>query len=135
MSETNVTTTPEMRLEVVMLPIADFDRSIKFYTEKMGFHLDHDVVYGEMRIVQLTPVGSACSIVLASGPMASGMTPGSIKGLHLVVQNAQQIHDLFAERGIEVSDIVDMGGIKYVFLSDPDGNTWEMQELGVHSPS
>ena len=131
MSDPNVTSTPEMRLEVVILPIADFDRSIKFYTEKMGFHLDHDVVYGEMRIVQLTPVGSVCSIVLGSGPLANGMTPGSIKGLHLVVQNAQQIHDLFTERGIEVSEVEDMGGIKYVHLSDPDGNSWEMQEIGA----
>jgi hypothetical protein len=59
------------------------------------------------------------------------MTPGSIKGLHLVVQNAQQIHDLFTERGIAVSEVEDMGGIKYVHLSDPDGNSWEMQEIGV----
>src|SRR5258708_35174511 len=98
MSEANVTVTPEMRLEVVMLTVVDVDRAISFYVEKMGFHLDHDVVFGEIRVVQLTPPGSACSIVIGKGMVADSMTPGSIKGLHLVVASASQMHDLLAER-------------------------------------
>lgn len=133
MSETNVTETPEMRLEVVLLPVADVDRAKSFYVEKMGFHLDHDVVFGEMRVVQLTPPGSACSIVIGKGMLADSMTAGSIKGLHLVVASASQMHDLLAGRGVEVSEVEDMGGIKYVHLSDPDGNTWAVQEIGTRS--
>lgn len=132
MSEMNGSATPQMRLEVVILPVADVDRAKSFYVEKMGFHLDHDVVYGEMRVVQLTPPGSACSIVIGKG-MAGVMPPGSIKGLHLVVENASQMHDLLAGRGVEVSEVDDMGGMKYVHLSDPDGNTWALQQLGGKS--
>jgi catechol 2,3-dioxygenase-like lactoylglutathione lyase family enzyme len=132
MSEKNVTApaTPEMRLEVVMLPVADIERARRFYVERMGFNLDHDVIYGAMRIVQLTPPGSACSIVIGRGMVTDTMTPGSIKGLHLVVKDANQMHDLLAGRGVEVSEVEDMGGMKYVHLSDPDGNTWELQEIG-----
>ncbi|OJW02696.1 MAG: glyoxalase [Chloroflexi bacterium 54-19] len=131
MSENNVTApaTPEMRLEVVMLPVADVDRARNFYVEKMGFNLDHDVVYGAMRIVQLTPPGSACSVVIGKGMASDSMTPGSIKGLHLVVKDAQQVRDLLAGRGIEISEVEDMGGVKYAHLSDPDGNSWEIQEI------
>jgi catechol 2,3-dioxygenase-like lactoylglutathione lyase family enzyme len=133
MSQTDISATPEMRLEVVILPVADVDRAKSFYAEKMGFHLDHDVVYGNMRVVQLTPPGSACSIVIGTGMMSDGMTPGSIKGLHLVVQDARQVRELLAGRGVGVSEIEDMGGMKYVHLSDPDGNTWALQEIGPHS--
>jgi catechol 2,3-dioxygenase-like lactoylglutathione lyase family enzyme len=131
MSEKNVTApaTPEMRLEVVMLPVADIERSKSFYVERMGFNLDHDVIYGAMRIVQLTPPGSACSIVIGKGMVTDTMTPGSIKGLHLVVADAHQMHDLLAGRGVAVSEVEDMGGVKYAHLSDPDGNTWEIQEI------
>lgn len=132
MSEKNLTAppTPEMRLEVVMLPVADIERAKSFYVEKMGFNLDHDVVYGEMRIIQLTPPGSACSIVIGKGMVTNTMTPGSIKGLHLVVADAHHMRELLAGRGVPVSEVEDMGGIKYAHLSDPDGNSWELQQIG-----
>lgn len=127
MSDPTETATPEMRLEVVMLPVADIERAKSFYVEKMGFHLDHDVVYGNMRVVQLTP---ACSVVIGKGMMVDEMTPGSVRGLHLVVQDARQIHELLAERGVAVSEIEDIDGMKYVHLSDPDGNSWALQQIG-----
>ncbi len=122
-----------MKLELVPIPVSDVDRAKAFYVEKVGFHVDHDVQPGNgMRIVQLTPPGSACSIVIGTGMgEISAMQPGTVKGLHLVVANIHQAREALASRGVEVGAVDDMGGIKYVSFSDPDGNSWLLQEISV----
>ncbi len=121
----------DMKLELVPLPVSDVDVSKAFYVEKAGFHADHDVSpTPTMRIVQLTPPGSACSIVIGTGMGDITETkPGSIKGLHLVVANVKQAREVLAARGVAVSEVNDMGGVKYVYFSDPDGNSWALQEI------
>src|SRR5438874_646689 len=121
----------EMKLELVPVPVADVDRAKAFYVEQIGFHLDHDVAPGNgMRVVQLTPPGSACSILIGTGMgEISEMQPGSVKGLHLVVADVSAIREELAGRGVAVSEVIDMGGIKYVHFGDPDGNTWALQEI------
>ena len=117
-----------MRLQLVPLPTVDVDRSREFYAAGMGFHLDHDVSPGGgMRVVQLTPPGSACSIVVGVGISEPGAGP--VKGLHLVVDDIDAARGELSGRGVEVSEVTDMGGVKYAYLSDPDGNTWALQEL------
>ena len=119
----------DMKLELVPLPVADPERSLAFYTEKVGFHLDHDVQPGNgMRIIQLTPPGSACSIVFGTG-MGNEVIPGSVKNLHLVVEDVTKVRQLLLDRGVELSDINDMGGVKYVYFADPDRNSWALQEV------
>lgn len=118
-----------MRLELVPLPVADVERSLAFYVEKVGFHLDHDVQPGNgMRVIQLTPPGSACSIVFGTG-MGAASEPGSVKNLHLVVEDIAAARALLDGRGVSISAIQDMGGVKYAFFADPDGNSWALQEL------
>ncbi len=118
----------EMKLELVPVPITDTDRAIDFYVNKVGFVLDHDYRVNEgLRFVQLTPPGSACSIVLGDG--TSEMTPGSQKGLQMVSASAQAAHDELGGRGVEVSDLQVMDWGTFVFFSDPDGNSWALQEL------
>jgi catechol 2,3-dioxygenase-like lactoylglutathione lyase family enzyme len=121
----------EMKLELVPVPVSDVDRAKAFYVEKVGFNADHDVQPGNgMRVVQLTPPGSACSIVIGTGMgEISEMRPGSIKGLHLVVADINEAREALASRGVTVSEVNDMGGVKYVFFSDPDGNSWALQEI------
>jgi catechol 2,3-dioxygenase-like lactoylglutathione lyase family enzyme len=123
----------DMRLELVPIPVADVDRAKAFYVEKLGFHADHDVGdgSGRLRVVQLTPPGSACSIVIGTGMgEISEVPPGSVKGLHLVVADVAAARELLASRGVELSEIDEHPqGIKYVYLSDPDGNTWALQEI------
>lgn len=117
----------EMKLELVPVPVTDVDRAIDFY-KKVGFNLDHDQRVNEsLRFVQLTPPGSACSICLGEG--ITEMTPGSQKGLQMVIKNAQEAHDTLKERGIEVTDVDEQPWGKFVFFSDPDGNEWSLQEL------
>ncbi len=125
----------DMKLELVPIPVSDVDRAKSFYVEKVGFHLDHDVQPGNgMRVVQLTPPGSGCSIVIGTGMgEMSEMHPGSLKGLHLVVIDIHEAREALAGRGVTVSQVADMGGVKYVFFSDPDGNSWALQELLAHS--
>jgi catechol 2,3-dioxygenase-like lactoylglutathione lyase family enzyme len=131
MSSTDNSITFDMKLEVVPLPVSDVDRAKAFYVEKVGFHADHDVSPSPtMRVVQLTPPGSACSIVIGTGMgEISEIKPGSIKGLHLVVSDVAKAREVLAARGVGVSEVSDMGGIKYVYFSDPDGNTWALQEI------
>jgi catechol 2,3-dioxygenase-like lactoylglutathione lyase family enzyme len=130
MSQSNTTSMPDMKLELVPLPVSDVDRAKAFYVEKLGFHADHDVKPSDtMRIVQLTPPGSACSIVIGTGFVTDEMQPGSVKGLHLVVRDVGQVRAILVARGVAVSEIEDMGGVKYSYLSDPDGNTWALQEI------
>jgi len=119
----------DMKLEVVPLPVKDVERSLEFYVQKIGFHLDHDVQPGNgMRIIQLTPQGSACSIVFGTG-MGDANEPGSVKNLHLVVNDISKARDLLFEKEVEISEIQDMGGVKYAYFSDPDGNSWALQEI------
>ncbi len=121
----------DMKLELVPIPVTDVDRAKAFYVEKAGFHLDHDVQASDtMRVVQLTPPGSACSIVIGTGiPEISDMTPGSVKALHLVVAHINQAHETLTVRGIDVGEIVDLGGVQYAHFHDPDGNSWLLQEI------
>lgn len=118
----------DMRLELVPLPTTDVDRSKQFYVDRLGFHLDHDVEPGNgMRVVQLTPPGSACSIAVGVG-MVDPDAP-RVMNLHLVVDDVETLRSQLRERDVEVSDVQDMGGVKYAFLSDPDGNSWALQQI------
>ena len=122
----------EMKLELVPVPVSDVDRAKAFYVEKVGFHLDVDVQPGNgMRVVQLTPPGSACSIVIGTGMgEISEMRPGSVKGLHLVVGDVSKVREALAGRGVAVGEIDEHPqGIKYASFSDPDGNLWLLQEM------
>src|SRR5947207_14339474 len=121
----------DMKLELVPIPVADVDRAKAFYVEQVGFHLDFDVQPGSgMRVVQLTPPGSACSIVIGTGMgEISEMRPGTVKGLHLVVADINQAREELTGRGDEVGKVDDLGGVKYVSFSDPDGNSWLLQEI------
>ena len=115
---------PDMRLELVPLPVSDVDRARAFY-EQAGFGNLHDTQVTEtMRVVQLTPPGSSCAIVFGTGmgPITN-MVPGSVKGLHLVVEDMAVTRAALTERGIELSDVEDMGGVLYSYFSDPDGNS------------
>lgn len=119
----------DMKLEVVPLPVADPDRSLRFYVDQVGFVLDHDVRPGNgMRIIQLTPPGSACSVVFGSG-MGGGGSPGSIRNLHLVVEDVARARSELVDRGVDVSGVDDKGGVKYAYFEDPDGNSWALQEI------
>jgi catechol 2,3-dioxygenase-like lactoylglutathione lyase family enzyme len=118
----------DWKLELVPLPVADVDRAKAFYTEKAGFKLDHDVTHGDMRVVQLTPPGSACSIVIGTGIVKT--PPGSVQGLHLVVSDLQAARAELLGRGVDVSEVKDFGGgISFVFFTDPDGNSWAVQHI------
>jgi predicted enzyme related to lactoylglutathione lyase len=120
---------PDMRLELVPVPVSDVDRAKAFY-EQVGFGNVVDAQVSEtMRVVQLTPPGSSCAIVFGTGmgPITE-MAPGSVKGLHLVVEDMAVSRSVLVERGIDVSDIEDMGGVLYSYFSDPDGNMWALQQ-------
>jgi predicted enzyme related to lactoylglutathione lyase len=122
----------DMKLELVPVPVADVDRAKAFYTDQLGFVLDVDVRPVEgMRIVQLTPPGSACSIVIGTGMDAfSDMVPGTVKGLHLVVDDIATARAELLGRGVEVAEVTDVGGgVKYAWFSDPDGNSLTLQEM------
>ena len=119
-----------MRLEVVPVPVSDVERSLAFYRDAVGFGLDHDVQPGNgMRVVQLTPPGSACSIVFGVGIGDSSVPAGSLRGVHLVVDDIVDARQALVDRGVAVSDVDDMGGVKYAYFADPDGNTWALQEI------
>ncbi len=118
----------DWKLELVMVPVSDIDRAKSFYTNKVGFNADHDhTVNPELRFVQLTPPGSACSIAIGKG--ISQATPGSIDALQMVVSDIELAHAELSQRGVEVSDVQDLGWGRFVFFSDPDGNRWAVQQL------
>jgi catechol 2,3-dioxygenase-like lactoylglutathione lyase family enzyme len=118
----------DWKLELVAVPVSDVDRSIAFYTEQAGFHLDHDhTVSDALRFVQLTPPGSACSIAIGTG--ISQAEPGSVSGLQLVVADATAAHADLVARGVEASEIQEFPWGRFVFFSDPDGNGWAVQEI------
>ena len=123
----------EMKLEVVPMPVSDVDAAKSFYTEQVGFHLDHDVrPGGGMRVVQMTPPGSACSVVV--GECLPLGEPGSVKGVQLVVEDVDAAREELAGRGVPVGEVQQLGpegspGSRYLFFEDPDGNGWAVQEL------
>ncbi len=128
-NEANLTA-PEMKLENVPVPVSDVDRAKAFY-EKVGFKLDVDIRPTDtMRVVHFTPPGSACSIVFGTGMgEITDMTPGSVKGLHLVVDDIDLARSALVKRGIAVGEITDLSGVKYAGFSDPDSNLWLLQEF------
>ena len=118
----------EMKLELVAVPVSDVDRAKAFYTEKIGFHADHDhLVRDGLRFVQLTPPGSACSIVIGVG--ITDMPPGSQKGLQMVVSDVKAIRDELAKRGAAISEIEVLPWGSFAYFNDPDGNRWAFQQL------
>ncbi len=118
----------DMKLELVAIPVSDVDRAKAFYTDKVGFNADHDhAVSDEIRFVQLTPPGSACSIAIGRGIVEG--EPGSVRGLQMVVADVEAAHAELAKRGVEVSDIHDLDWGRFVFFADPDGNKWALQQL------
>ncbi len=120
----------DMKLELIPLPVADVDRSRSFYTDVLGFNLDHDVQPGNgMRIVQLTPPGSACSIVIGSGMGQASPDERTVQGLHLVVGDIAATRDDLRSRGADISDIDDLGGVKFAYFTDPGGNSWVLQQM------
>jgi catechol 2,3-dioxygenase-like lactoylglutathione lyase family enzyme len=123
----------DLKLEVVPIPVSDVDAAKAFYTEKVGFHLDHDIRPSQtMRIVQMTPPGSACSVVVGEGlPLGA---PGSVKGVQLVVDDLDTVRRELTGRGVGVSPVQQLGpegspGSRFAFFDDPDGNSWAVQEL------
>lgn len=129
-------------LEVVVLPVMDIDRALDFYRDGAGFNVDHDTKMGEeMRVVQLTPPGSGCSIVFGTG--MSPMEPGSLQGLQLVVNDLHAARAQLVERGVDVSEIQvfapegprsyqegdDLNNVGFIYFSDPDGNGWAVQQI------
>jgi predicted enzyme related to lactoylglutathione lyase len=118
----------DWKLELMTVPVSDVDRAKSFYTERVGFHADHDhTVSDELRFVQLTPPGSACSIALGTG--LSSMPPGSVQGLQLVVSDVAAARAELAGRGVEVSEVQEFPWGSFVFFSDPDGNGWAVQQV------
>ena len=118
----------DWKLELVILPVSDVDKARSFYVNQVGFHADHDhTVSDEVRFVQLTPPGSACSIAFGRGLTTA--EPGSVKGMQIVVDDAHAPHDELAARGVPVSDVQVLDWGSFVFFSDPDGNAWALQQL------
>ena len=133
----------EWTLEVVVVPVSDVDRAKAFYSEQLGFRVDHDTKAGEgKRIVQLTPPGSGCSVVIGEGVVPDLPPPGSFNGLQLVVPDIRAAHAQLAQRGVEVSDIQVLGenptpqpdpldNVGFIFFDDPDGNGWAVQQIST----
>ena len=118
----------DWKLELVSVPVSDVDRAKAFYADKVGFNADHDHRVSEgLRFVQLTPPGSACSIVIGDGITTAA--PGSVQGLQLVVSDAHAARQQLLERGVEVGEVQDFPWGKFIFFSDPDGNRWAVQEV------
>jgi predicted enzyme related to lactoylglutathione lyase len=118
----------DWKLELIQVPVADVDRAKAFYTERAGFNVEHDhQVSDEVRFVQLTPPGSACSIALTSG--VHGMEPGSVEGLQLVVDDAEAAREELLERGVDTGEVQEFPWGRFVFFSDPDGNAWSVQQV------
>jgi predicted enzyme related to lactoylglutathione lyase len=123
-------------LEVVVLPVSDIDRSIAFYRDQVGFALDHDTHTEQMHVAQLTPVGSGCSIVIGDLPAQTEMAPGSMRGLQLCVADAAAAREKLLSRGVAASEITvfdERDGGTFFGFSDPDGNTWAVQQLKVRA--
>jgi predicted enzyme related to lactoylglutathione lyase len=117
-----------MKLELVPVPVTDVDKAIDFYVNKVGFNLDHDhKVSDEVRFVQLTPQGSACSILIGTG--VTEMIPGSQQGLQVVVDDAQAVYEMLKEKGVDAPAVETMPWGTFTYFSDPDGNKWAVQQM------
>jgi predicted enzyme related to lactoylglutathione lyase len=122
----------DWRLELVQVPVSDVDRAKRFYTEQVGFVADHDhQVNPELRFVQLTPPGSGCSLAMGTG--VGDMEPGSQRGLQLVVADIEAARAELVERGVDVSEVQVFDWGSFVFFSDPDGNSWAVQQIPARS--
>ena len=120
--------TMDMKLELIAVPVSDVDRAKAFYVDRVGFVADHDhTVNDEIRFVQLTPPGSACSIAIGRGVATT--EPGSMQGLQLVVTDIEAARAALGERGVEVGEVQDFPWGRFLFFSDPDGNGWAVQEI------
>jgi catechol 2,3-dioxygenase-like lactoylglutathione lyase family enzyme len=118
----------DWKIELIAIPVTDVDRAKDFYVSKAGFNADHDhTVSDEIRFVQLTPRGSACSIALGKG--ITDATPGSVQGVQIVVPDIEAAHRELKGRGVDVSDVQDFAWGRFVFFADPDGNRWAVQEI------
>ena len=121
----------DLKLELVAVPVSDVDRAKAFYTDQAGFHADHDfTVSDDIRFVQLTPPGSACSIAIGTG--LTDAAPGSLQGLQLVVTDIEAARKEFVDRGAEVSEVQDFPWGRFIFFADPDGNKWAVQQIPPH---
>jgi catechol 2,3-dioxygenase-like lactoylglutathione lyase family enzyme len=122
----------DYKLELVAVPVSDVDRAKAFYEERAGFNADHDHhVSADLRFVQMTPPGSACSITFGTG--ITDVPPGSVQGLQLVVSDIEAAHAELSGRGVDVGEIQDFPWGRFVFFKDPDGNGWAVQELPVRA--
>jgi predicted enzyme related to lactoylglutathione lyase len=118
----------DMKIELIPIPVTDVDRAKAFYVDQAGFNADHDHRVNEnLRFVQLTPPGSACSIVLGTG--VTSMIPGSVNAYQMVVKDVKKVREELSQRGVEVSDIDEQPWGLFARFSDPDGNTWSLQEI------
>lgn len=118
----------DWKIELVAIPVTDVDRAKDFYVDKVGFVLDHDhTVSDEIRFVQLTPPGSACSIAIGKG--VTEAAPGSVEGMQIVVKDIQAAHQHLIERGVDASDVQSFPWGEFVFFRDPDGNRWAVQQI------
>ena len=118
----------DWKLELVAIPVSDVDRAKAFYVDQAGFVADHDhAVSDEIRFVQLTPRGSACSITIGKG--VTDAEPGSVQGMQMVVADIERAHTELVERGVDVSDVQDFPWGSFVFFADPDGNKWAVQQI------
>ncbi len=118
----------EMKIELIPIPVTDVDRAKAFYVGKVGFNVDHDHLVNEnLRFVQLTPPGSACSIVIGVG--ITSMSPGSVNAYQMVVKDVRKLREELLQRGVEVSHVDEQPWGLFVRFSDPDGNTWSLQEI------
>jgi catechol 2,3-dioxygenase-like lactoylglutathione lyase family enzyme len=118
----------DWKLELVAIPVSDVDRAKAFYVDQVGFNADHDHrVSDELRFVQLTPPGSACSITIGEG--ITDAAPGSVKGMQVVVPDIEAAHAELTERGVDAGEIQDLPWGSFVFFSDPDGNGWAVQQI------
>ena len=118
----------DWKLELVAVPVTDVDRAKRFYTEQVGFNADHDhQVSDDLRFVQLTPPGSACSVALGTG--VTDAQPGSATGLQLVVSDIEAARTQLLDGGVEVSEVQDFPWGRFVFFADPDGNRWSVQQI------
>lgn len=133
-------------LEVIIVPVSDLDRAKTFYAERLGFNVDHDTRIGDGgRVIQLTPPGSGCSVVIGKG-IGSDMPPGSLKGVQLVVPDVRRARAELVERGVEVSELQILGenpspqpdpldNVGFIFFDDPDGNSWAVQQISSRASS
>jgi catechol 2,3-dioxygenase-like lactoylglutathione lyase family enzyme len=122
----------DYKLELIILPVSDVDRAKSFYVDKCGFNADHDhTVSDEVRFVQITPPGSACSIAFGKG--LTEAEPGSVRGMQVVVDDADAAHADLSSRGVPVSDVEDQAWGRFVYFADPDGNAWSVQQAVIPS--